>query len=79
METLLYQEEWTYEWKRSKAKIMECEAVDGFEDLLPAEYYQNGEFVYVLSEKQLYRAKHKRRLKYMGKEDPIAPPTPSMI
>jgi len=68
LETLLYQEEWTYEWKKSRAKIMECEAVQNFKDLWNPEFYSDGDLVYVLDEKQLYRAKHKRHLKYMGVE-----------
>lgn len=61
-----YQEVWTYEWKPSKAKFWEVEAVDTKKDLLPAEFYKHGEYIYVIDEKQLYRAVHKRSLEFLG-------------
>ena len=62
-----YQESWDYKWIKSKAKFLEVEAVDTFNDLLSPEFYKNGELLYVIDEKQLYKAKHVRNLKRVGR------------
>jgi len=65
--TETYQEEWKYTWKKSKAKWMEIEAYDSFTDLLPPEYFPKNFLIYIINEKQTYRADHKRTLRYTGK------------
>ena len=59
----VYQEYYEYSWIKSKAKFIEAEAVNKFSDLLPADWYKHGHLVYVIDEQQLYRAKHKRKLR----------------
>ena len=63
-----YLEEREYTWVKSKAKPWEVEAVDTFSKLWPSEYYPKNHLTYVLDEKQLYRAKHACRLKYVGRK-----------
>ncbi len=57
---------WEYEWKKSKAKLAEVNAVDTFRDLPGPEWVNHGEYVYVIDEKQLYRAKHTERFKQIS-------------
>lgn len=59
----ILQEYWTYEWRKSKAKLMEMEAVDTFEELPNPEWIKNGDYMYVINEKQLYRCVHKQKFK----------------
>jgi len=61
-----YQETTVYEWKKSKAKLCEVDAVKTFKDLLPPDYEDNGTFMYVIDEKQIYKAKHTKVRKYIG-------------
>ena len=68
MTTETYQENYTYEWVKSKSSaIGGMEAYDKLGDLLPAEWYKKNTLVYIIAEKQIYRAKHTKRLKYIGR------------
>lgn len=63
-----YQEEWEYSWVKSKSKSWyEIEAVRTFSKLMHADMYKANTLIYVIDEKQVYRAKHKRVLRYLGK------------
>lgn len=64
---MTYQESYEYSWVKSRSRTWAGgEAVNTFKDLLPAEFYKKNTLIYVLDEKQLYRAKHKRILNYIG-------------
>lgn len=68
MDKETYQEETTYEWVKSKNRTaVEMPAYDKLSDLLGAEWYGKDTLVYIISEKQIYRAKHTKRLKYIGR------------
>ena len=62
-----YEESTVYEWKKSKAKLWEVDAQKTFSDFLSAEYYEKGAYLYAIDEKQLYRASHTKKLRYLGK------------
>jgi len=61
-----YQEKITYQWKKSKAKLCEVDAVDTFKDLLSPDFEADGTFMYVIDEKQLYKAKHTTTHEFIG-------------
>ena len=70
----IYKESWEYSWVKSKSKQIEgSEWAGNFVLLLPAEFYPKGTLAWVADEKQLYRAKHKRRLTYVGRTRDIIP------
>jgi len=63
-----YQEKTSYEWVPSKNRTrLEFEAYNKLSDLLPANWYPKNHLVYILSEKKIYRAKHTKKLKYIGR------------
>lgn len=61
-----YQEEWTYKWVKTKRFEDEMIAFNKLENVLPAEWYAKNTLIYIIDEKQVYRAKHTKRLKYIG-------------
>ncbi len=63
-----YQEETKYCWVKSKNKTaVEMPAYDTLSDLLGADWYEKNTLVYIIDEKQIYRAKHMKVLKYVGR------------
>ena len=63
----VYQESWKCEWKPIRStRLVEVDAVDKLSDLQPASWYKNGHVVYVIDEKKLYKAKHKKVIEYIG-------------
>jgi len=67
MPTEVYQEKWEYSWIPSKNRTaVEMEAYDNLSDLQPANWYPKNKLVYIINEKKIYRAKHKRILEYVG-------------
>ncbi len=67
MKTATYQESWEYNWVPSKNRTqVEMDAYDKLSDLQPANWYKKDTLVYIMEEKKIYRAKHTKRLKYIG-------------
>lgn len=64
---MVYQEEWEYTWVKSRSRSWyEIDAAQTFSRLMQPDMYKANHLVYVIDEKQVYRAKHKRTLKYIG-------------
>ena len=61
-----YKETTTYKWSKTKTIPEGSEWVDSLEELLPPEFYANGEIVYVGNIKQGFKATHKTQLVYQG-------------
>lgn len=63
-----YQEKTEYSWVKSRCKFMDgIDAYDKLSDLCPAEFYTKNTLVYIIEEKRIYRARHIKRLKYIGR------------
>lgn len=65
--TETYQEQWEYSWVKSRSLCIDgMDAYNKLSDLLPAEWYAKNTLVYIIEEKKIYRAKHQKRLRYLG-------------